>query len=75
MKPEKDRHFDTPPELWAKLKPLARQMRHEPTTAENLLWQRLRGRRVQGAKFRRQYTIDRFSKVWGSMYSASPMAK
>ena len=60
MKPEKDRHFDTPPELWAKLKPLARQMRHEPTTAENLLWQRLRGRRVQGAKFRRQYTIDRF---------------
>ena len=60
MKPQKDRHFDTPPTLWAKLKPLARQMRHQSTPAEDVLWQRLRNRRVQGAKFRRQYAIDRF---------------
>ena len=46
--------------LWAKLKPLAREMRHEPTPAEHLLWQRLRGRRIQGAKFRRQHVIERF---------------
>jgi len=50
----------TTPELWAKLEPLARQMRHEPTPAEGKLWQALRGRRLGGAKFRRQYAIDRF---------------
>jgi very-short-patch-repair endonuclease len=48
------------PELWARLKPLVRQMRHEPTPAENRLWQRLRGRRVQDMKFRRQHAIERF---------------
>ena len=52
--------FHASPELWAKLKPLARQMRHEPTAAEDALWQRVRGRHVQGAKFRRQYVIERF---------------
>lgn len=52
--------FHTPPQLWAKLKPLVRQMRHKPTPAEDALWQRLRNRRVAGAKFRRQYTIERF---------------
>lgn len=52
--------FHAPPELWDKLKPLARQMRHEPTRAEDALWQRLRGRRLGGAKFRRQYAIERF---------------
>lgn len=52
--------FHASPEMWAKLKPLARQMRHEPTPAEDALWQRLRNRRVAGAKFRRQYAIERF---------------
>lgn len=52
--------FHAPPELWDRLKPLARQMRHEPTPAENALWQRIRNRRVAGAKFRRQYAIERF---------------
>jgi very-short-patch-repair endonuclease len=50
----------TSPELWAKLKPLARQMRHEPTPAEQKLWQRLRGKQLMGLKFRRQHPIDRF---------------
>jgi very-short-patch-repair endonuclease len=49
----------TPPELWEKLRPLARQKRHEPTPAENMLWQRLR-RNQMGAHFRRQQTIERF---------------
>ena len=52
--------WHTSPELWEKLKPLARQMRREPTPAENRLWQRLRGRQVLGFKFRRQHAIDRF---------------
>ncbi|WP_262904630.1 endonuclease domain-containing protein [Hymenobacter lucidus] len=34
-------------------------MRHEPTPAEELLWQRLRGNQL-GVKFRRQHSIDRF---------------
>jgi very-short-patch-repair endonuclease len=48
------------PALWAKLKPLARQKRHEPTPAENGLWQRLRSRKLAGLKFRRQHAIERF---------------
>ncbi len=50
----------TTPELWTKLAPLARQMRHEPTPAEARLWHHLRDRKVAGAKFRRQYAIERF---------------
>jgi len=46
--------------LWGKLKPLARQMRHEPTSAEDVLWQRLRNHQVAGLHFRRQHSIDRF---------------
>ncbi|MCH8844281.1 MAG: endonuclease domain-containing protein [SAR324 cluster bacterium] len=46
--------------MWAKLKPAARGMRHEPTPAENLLWQRLRGHRLNGHGFRRQHPLDRF---------------
>lgn len=52
--------YHTTPKLWEKLKPLARQMRHKPTPAEDALWQRLRNRGVGGAKFRRQYAIGRF---------------
>jgi len=52
--------FHTKPELWAKLKPLARQMRHDPTPAEAALWGRLRNRAVIDAKFRRQHSIERF---------------
>ncbi|MCZ7540238.1 MAG: DUF559 domain-containing protein [Anaerolineae bacterium] len=52
--------FHASPQLWEKLKPLAREMRHAHTLAEDVLWQRLRNRRIQGAKFRRQYAIERF---------------
>ncbi len=41
------------------LKGRARAMRHQPTEAEEALWQALRGGRV-GAKFRRQHVIDRY---------------
>ena len=46
--------------LWEKLKPIARQMRHEPTEAENILWQHLRRYNLHGYKFRRQHNIERF---------------
>ncbi len=50
----------TTTELWDALKPLARQMRHEPTPAENVLWALIRNRNLLGFKFRRQHPIDRF---------------
>jgi very-short-patch-repair endonuclease len=52
--------FDTDPALWEKLKPLAREMRHAPTPAENIMWHQIRNRQRQKAKFRRQYSIERF---------------
>ncbi len=51
---------NTSPQLWDKLKPLARDMRHEATCAEDVLWERLRNRRLCGIKFRRQHAIGRF---------------
>ncbi len=50
----------TAPLLWEQLKPLAREMRHAPTSAEDQLWQRFRNHQLRGLKFRRQHTIDRF---------------
>ncbi|AZO26746.1 MULTISPECIES: endonuclease domain-containing protein [Mesorhizobium] len=38
----------------------ARTMRREATDAESRLWQELRGRRLDGIKFRRQVPIGRF---------------
>lgn len=52
--------WQTPPQLWEKLKPLGRQMRHQPTPAEEKLWQKLRNKQLLGFKFRRQHSIDRF---------------
>ncbi|MDP2937037.1 MAG: endonuclease domain-containing protein [Dehalococcoidia bacterium] len=39
---------------------MARQMRQEPTEAEDLLWQSLRNRQLLGFRFRRQHSIERF---------------
>ena len=36
----------------------ARAMRADATKAENLLWQALRGRRLEGLKFKRQAPLD-----------------
>jgi very-short-patch-repair endonuclease len=41
-------------------KRLARQMRAQATPAERTLWERLRNRRLDGRRFRRQHAIDRF---------------
>jgi len=34
---------------------LQRRLRNAPTVAEHCLWQRLRGRQIEGCKFRRQH--------------------
>src|SRR5437879_3697501 len=38
----------------------ARQLRQSPTRSEAMLWDALRGRRLQGFKFRRQHPLGRF---------------
>jgi very-short-patch-repair endonuclease len=42
------------------LRQWAREMRHGMTDAEALMWKLLRGRRLAGAKFRRQHPIGRY---------------
>ncbi|MBX3084859.1 MAG: endonuclease domain-containing protein [Anaerolineae bacterium] len=55
-----NRHTRPQPALWEKLKPIAREMRINPTPAELRLWSRLRDRQCAGLRFRRQHVIDRF---------------
>ncbi|HEV7436584.1 MAG TPA: endonuclease domain-containing protein [Pseudorhizobium sp.] len=38
----------------------ARGMRRDPTRAEDMLWEALRDRRLDGAKFRRQVPLERY---------------
>ena len=38
----------------------ARRLRRDATEAERALWRRLRGKRLDGLKFRRQHVIGRF---------------
>ena len=38
----------------------ARQLRHDATPAEQILWERLRHRQLHGLKFRRQHPIGEF---------------
>ena len=52
--------WQSPPEIWDKLRPLARQMRHQPTLEESVIWAQLRGRKFRGLRFRRQHAIGPF---------------
>ena len=47
-------------EIYGEIKSKALAMRKQPTRAEMMLWQCLRGKRLRGLKFRRQQPIDRF---------------
>jgi len=44
----------------AAVKQAARELRREATRSERLLWDALRGSRLAGLKFRRQYPLGRF---------------
>jgi len=44
----------------AKNRQFAKSMRNEPTDAEHALWQILRGKRLEGMRFRRQHPIENY---------------
>lgn len=48
------------PEIRRKMLEIARQFRKEPTKSEAILWQALRGKKLDGLKFRRQQPIGIF---------------
>jgi very-short-patch-repair endonuclease len=53
-------YWEISPALKNKMTEVARQFRKEPTPSENILWQALRGRKLEGRKFRRQQPIGAF---------------
>ncbi len=54
-------YFETADNFYYKpLKEFALNHRGKPTEAENILWQYLRDKRVDGIKFRRQHIIDKY---------------
>ena len=48
------------PEIRRKTLVIAREFRKEPTKSEDILWQTLRGKKMDGIKFRRQQPISFF---------------
>ncbi|MEQ8386698.1 MAG: DUF559 domain-containing protein [Coleofasciculus sp. A1-SPW-01] len=54
------KYWEISPALKKKMTEVARQFRKEPTPSENILWQALRGRKLEGRKFRRQQPIGAF---------------
>ena len=52
--------LDIAPDIQRKMIEIARQFRKEPTKSENILWQALRGKKLDGHKFRRQQPIGNF---------------
>jgi len=53
-------HKKVPSGIKRKTLEVARQFRREPTRSEHLLWQALRGKKLEGVKFRRQQPIGNF---------------
>ncbi|MCJ8210583.1 ligase-associated DNA damage response DEXH box helicase [Mucilaginibacter sp. RS28] len=53
---DKPEYYTTDATSWKALIDQAREMRHKPTEAENILWQQLRAKKL-GCKFRRQQPV------------------
>jgi very-short-patch-repair endonuclease len=49
-----------PPEIRRKMVEIAREFRKEPTKSEAMLWEALRGKKLDGIKFRRQQPVGYF---------------
>ena len=49
--------WDVPDALRVRSRDLAREMRKNPTPSESLLWEALRGAKLEGRKFRRQQPV------------------
>ena len=52
--------LDVSPDLRRRMTEIAREFRKEPTQSENILWQALRGKKLDGVKFRRQQPVGLF---------------
>jgi very-short-patch-repair endonuclease len=52
--------LEVSPEIQRKMLELAREFRKGPTPSEDILWQALRGKKLDGIKFRRQQPIGYF---------------
>jgi very-short-patch-repair endonuclease len=52
--------LEVSPEIQRKMLELAREFRKEPTPSEDILWQALRGKKLDGIKFRRQQPVGYF---------------
>jgi adenine-specific DNA-methyltransferase len=48
------------PEIRRKMLEIAREFRKEPTASEAIIWQALRGKKLDGIKFRRQQPVGYF---------------
>jgi very-short-patch-repair endonuclease len=57
---QEEEYWEISPALKQKMTEVARQFRKEPTPSEDILWQALRGRKLEGRKFRRQQPIGNF---------------
>ena len=57
---KQDNRWRTEADLWEKLKPIAHEMRVEPTQAEKSLWKYLRKHQLHGLSFRRQHCLGQF---------------
>ena len=55
-----EEYWQVPRGLRARMVEVARQFRKNPTPSEAILWQALRGRRLDGHRFRRQQPIGPF---------------
>jgi len=53
-------HIYVPPEVKRKMIEIAREFRKEPTEGEKILWRVLRGKKLDGIKFRRQQPVGYF---------------
>ena len=52
--------WDISPELERRMQAVARELRKYPTDAEDILWQAIRNKQLDGRKFRRQVAIGAF---------------
>ncbi len=52
--------LEVSPEIQRRMIEIAREFRKEPTKSEAILWQALRGKKLDGHKFRRQQPVGHF---------------
>ncbi|MCS6943796.1 MAG: endonuclease domain-containing protein, partial [Geminocystis sp.] len=57
---EEEIYWEISPALRQRMKEVARQFRKEPTTSEAILWEALRGLKLNGRKFKRQQPLGPF---------------